>query len=182
MRKIYLTCTENGSNKFWEARVNGNVFTVEYGAIGASPQVSEKHFDDNYDANDHFDKMVKSKLKKGYVKEQSQKDLEKEFTDLQETVGKQIQKGFDAYHTELSKVISLREKTRKEAIALAEKHGLPFPVELDDARGQENGCYIPSTFKSKFGKLDQEFVADIVEISSYYINDYDGDGWMTSSC
>jgi len=41
---IHLTCTEDGSDKFWEASVEGSALTVRFGKRGTAGQTKAKTF------------------------------------------------------------------------------------------------------------------------------------------
>jgi predicted DNA-binding WGR domain protein len=61
-----LTCTEGGSNKFWEVTLEGNTLTVHWGKIGTAGQSKKKVFPDGAKARNELAKLVKEKLDKGY--------------------------------------------------------------------------------------------------------------------
>ena len=65
-KEIKLVFQEGSSNKFWNATVEGNVFTVRYGRIGTEGQVSEKTLGSPAEAEKAYDKKVAEKLKEGY--------------------------------------------------------------------------------------------------------------------
>lgn len=54
------------SNKFWEIRLEGDSHTVRYGRIGSDGQTKTKEFDSAGEAEADAEKLIKSKLKKGY--------------------------------------------------------------------------------------------------------------------
>jgi uncharacterized protein (TIGR02996 family) len=54
------------SNKFWEIQLDGNTFTTSYGRIGTKGQTSRKEFKNPEKAQKEHDKLVASKVKKGY--------------------------------------------------------------------------------------------------------------------
>lgn len=55
------------SAKFYEITVSGCEVTVCYGRIGTDGQTLTKSFSDNAKAQQHAEKLVTSKLAKGYV-------------------------------------------------------------------------------------------------------------------
>src|ERR1041384_4233963 len=55
------------SHKFWNIEVSGSSFTVTYGKVGASGQTQTKSFADAEKAQAEADKLIREKLKKGYV-------------------------------------------------------------------------------------------------------------------
>jgi predicted DNA-binding WGR domain protein len=60
-------CTRGGSNKFWEVLRNGSVRVVRYGPIGTEGRLIEKDEGSTIRAQLEIAKLVKSKLRKGYV-------------------------------------------------------------------------------------------------------------------
>lgn len=60
---------KKNNNKFWYITMyEDNSVTTEYGRVGNNPQSSTKNFLSEHSAKNHFDKMVRSKEKKGYRK------------------------------------------------------------------------------------------------------------------
>jgi predicted DNA-binding WGR domain protein len=55
------------SNKFWEIEVSGTEVTVCFGRIGTDGQSQTKPFDNAAQAAKHAEKLIGSKLKKGYA-------------------------------------------------------------------------------------------------------------------
>jgi len=62
-----MTCTEGGSNKFWEGTVNGDTITVQFGKIGTAGQSKTTKFAGAAEAEKELAKLIKQKLAKGYV-------------------------------------------------------------------------------------------------------------------
>ena len=58
---------EGNSSKFWEVGVSGTKATVRYGRIGTDGQTQTKHFDTPEQATHHAEKLIASKIKKGYA-------------------------------------------------------------------------------------------------------------------
>ncbi len=58
--------SEGSSNKFWQIDVSGNQFTVSYGRLGTAGKVQTKSWPSAAAAKNEADKLVKSKLAKGY--------------------------------------------------------------------------------------------------------------------
>lgn len=81
---IFVESTEN-HNKFWyiEEHDDGLIKTI-WGRVGAKEQVAEKRF--GYNASKEYDKLVKSKIKKGYTK------LNTLDSDLKVDAGQQLSK------------------------------------------------------------------------------------------
>lgn len=56
-----------GSSKFWEVTITENSVSVRFGKIGANGQTTLKSFTTPKEAQAEVDKLVASKVKKGYV-------------------------------------------------------------------------------------------------------------------
>lgn len=63
----HLTCTEGGSNKFWEGTVDGSSITVRFGKIGTTGQTKTTKFASAAEAEKELGKLIKQKRAKGYV-------------------------------------------------------------------------------------------------------------------
>lgn len=55
------------SNKFWKINVTGNSFTVTYGKVSTVGAVKTKEFESEEICQKEANKLIQSKLKKGYV-------------------------------------------------------------------------------------------------------------------
>merc|ERR1712167_406780 len=55
--------------KFWQVEVNGSTMTVTYGKVGTSGQSKDKEWSDEETAIKEAQKLVKAKIKGGYVME-----------------------------------------------------------------------------------------------------------------
>ena len=55
------------SHKFWNIDISGSSFTVTYGKVGAAGQTQTKSFDSSEKAEAEADKLIREKVKKGYV-------------------------------------------------------------------------------------------------------------------
>ena len=64
--QVHLEFADDGSNKFWRARVEGGTLYVNYGKIGTNGQTQVKELGPD-GAKKEFDKLVREKRKKGYV-------------------------------------------------------------------------------------------------------------------
>lgn len=62
-----LAFKDGSSHKFWHIELKGNEHTVNYGRVGTNGQSKTKSFDSAEEAQKSYDKLVASKLKKGYV-------------------------------------------------------------------------------------------------------------------
>ena len=71
--KYLVMVTTNNNNKYYEMIPNGDSFTVKYGRIGASAQIT------SYNSS-QFDKKYKEKIKKGYV---DQTELRKDLVNIE---------------------------------------------------------------------------------------------------
>ena len=67
MQKRYFEFVGGTSAKFWEAEVCGNEVTVRFGRIGTDGQTQTKTFPNAAAATDHAEKLIESKLRKGYL-------------------------------------------------------------------------------------------------------------------
>jgi predicted DNA-binding WGR domain protein len=65
---VYLECIEGTSSKFWEAKIEGASIVVRYGRIGTKGTDSSKSFSNAQEAQTELDRLVHSKLKKGYIR------------------------------------------------------------------------------------------------------------------
>ena len=59
--------SEGSSNKFWEIQVSGKKFTTRHGRIGADGTEVKKGFSSPEEATKEAEKLVREKVKKGYV-------------------------------------------------------------------------------------------------------------------
>jgi predicted DNA-binding WGR domain protein len=64
--QVHLEFEDDGSSKFWRARVEGGTLYVNYGKIGTNGQTQVKELGPD-GAKKEFDKLVREKRKKGYV-------------------------------------------------------------------------------------------------------------------
>jgi predicted DNA-binding WGR domain protein len=55
------------SSKFWQVTQDGMKLTIVFGKIGTNGQTTEKSFSSPEEATKEMEKLIKSKLKKGYV-------------------------------------------------------------------------------------------------------------------
>ena len=55
------------SHKFWNIDVTGNYYTVKFGKVGSTGQTQRKTFATAAEAQADADRLIKEKLKKGYV-------------------------------------------------------------------------------------------------------------------
>lgn len=65
MSKKYYEFSENGSNKFWEISKSGSKIITRWGKIGSNGNILKKDYGDKVDIE--YDKLIKSKLNKGYI-------------------------------------------------------------------------------------------------------------------
>ena len=59
--------SEGSSNKFWEIQVSGEGFTTRHGKIGTDGTEVKKEFSSPEEATKESEKLVREKVKKGYV-------------------------------------------------------------------------------------------------------------------
>jgi predicted DNA-binding WGR domain protein len=62
-----FTCTEDGSNKFWEVALTGSELTIRFGRAGTNGQTQTKTFATPEAAAREREKLIRSKLAKGYA-------------------------------------------------------------------------------------------------------------------
>lgn len=67
MSKRVFEFSTGKSNKFWSIEVSGPSHIVNYGRIGARGQSKTKEFDSSAAASKDCEKLIKEKLKKGYI-------------------------------------------------------------------------------------------------------------------
>ncbi len=75
--EMLLFNRNSGSNKFWMIAVGGCSFTVTYGKVGTVGAVKTKSFESEIVCKREAEKMIQSKLRKGYVVEESSEDIVK---------------------------------------------------------------------------------------------------------
>ena len=68
MTKRYLEFKDAKSNKFWEIESIGSTINIVYGKVGTDGQTIVKKTKGPNAAHAEVQKLVKSKLKKGYKK------------------------------------------------------------------------------------------------------------------
>jgi predicted DNA-binding WGR domain protein len=64
--KRYFEFVEGTSSKFWEVSISDNTVTVRFGRIGSEGQTQTKTLADAAAATKHAEKLIASKLAKGY--------------------------------------------------------------------------------------------------------------------
>lgn len=66
----YFTCQNEKSNKFWRIGIRtDNVVMVHFGRIDTDGQYSGNRFATKQECEKHLEKMVREKLKKGYIEQ-----------------------------------------------------------------------------------------------------------------
>ena len=68
MAKTRLEYKDKASQKFWEVSAAGITIKIKYGRLGTTGQSSVKKMSTSDDAKKEIEKLIKSKLKKGYKK------------------------------------------------------------------------------------------------------------------
>ncbi len=68
MAKTHLEYKDKVSQKFWEVSATGSTINVKYGTLGTAGQNSVKKMGTPDAAKKEMEKLIKSKLKKGYKK------------------------------------------------------------------------------------------------------------------
>jgi len=74
--KKHLEYQDEKSTKFWEIEIKGTIITTSYGKIGATGKKSSKDLGTEEKAQKEFDKLVKSKTKKGYKEPEAEEVIE----------------------------------------------------------------------------------------------------------
>jgi len=70
MKKIFINQIGE-SNKFWTIETIGNKYIVNWGKIDTSGRTNEKEFSTNEDCRFEVEKLIKEKIKKGYIETQN---------------------------------------------------------------------------------------------------------------
>ena len=68
MGKTRLEYKDKKSQKFWEVSSSGSTINVKYGRLGTKGQNSVKKMSNPAAAKKEIEKLIKSKIKKGYKK------------------------------------------------------------------------------------------------------------------
>ena len=76
----YLTFEDDKSSKFWKIEVSGKSYTVNYGKLGSKGTSKTKNFSDDESAMKDAEKVLRAKLKKGYVESELEKNAVTEST------------------------------------------------------------------------------------------------------
>lgn len=69
---------EGSSSKFWEISLSGSSFTTRWGKIGTSGQEKKQSFSNPVEAKQEYEKLIASKVKKGYEPVEGTEDAEEE--------------------------------------------------------------------------------------------------------
>ncbi len=80
MKKRTFEFIEGTSSKFWSIWGEGTSHTVNFGRIGTEGQKQTKNFSSEEDAEKSYEKLIKEKLKKGYIEIIEGESLEKTFS------------------------------------------------------------------------------------------------------
>lgn len=76
-----LVCITAFSNKFWKIKVQGNMFIVSYGKIGTQGSVNTKEFVSEEQCMREANKLIQSKLKKGYREQEENTGQARQMTE-----------------------------------------------------------------------------------------------------
>lgn len=99
-----LIYKDDSSNKFWKISVSGKSYTITYGKIGTVGAVKVKSFQNEEACQKDADKLIKSKLRKGYTLANPVDQVMKE-SSMSESL-----------FWELLKIASKKEKTLKNRL------------------------------------------------------------------
>ncbi|MGH2317826.1 DUF4240 domain-containing protein [Planococcus sp. SE5232] len=69
-----LVCITAYSNKFWKIKAQGTIFIVSYGKIGTGGSVNTKEFSSEEHCLKEANRLIESKLKKGYQEVEKQEE------------------------------------------------------------------------------------------------------------
>ena len=103
--KYLLMVTDNNNNKYYEMIPNGNNFTVKYGRVGTSAQVTSY-------PESQFDKKYNEKIKKGYV---DRTDLRKDLITAGKNNNRTLYK--DIENASVKQLIDFLQKCARQKIA-----------------------------------------------------------------
>ena len=59
--------SDDKANKYWVITLNDNSHTVHYGRVGSGGQTQTKEFTTETEALKSYEKLIREKLKKGYI-------------------------------------------------------------------------------------------------------------------
>jgi hypothetical protein len=112
-----------------------------------------------------------------YVKEMAMSNINDEDLDPHETpLAKEFEKLCEDIGAQIDAHVEAASKELRKAIALSEKHGVPFRPNISFL----SNSYMPeSFFDSKFSKLDNDVVCEIASVWGDYL--FEGGGWQHSS-
>jgi predicted DNA-binding WGR domain protein len=75
-----LIYQDDVSNKFWKINQTGNSYIVTYGKVGTVGAIKTKTFESEDECRKETDKLIRSKMKKGYVPAESPSHILKDTT------------------------------------------------------------------------------------------------------
>ncbi|MCJ1907484.1 DUF4240 domain-containing protein [Planococcus ruber] len=78
-----LVCITAFSNKFWKIKVQGNMFIVSYGRIGTQGSINTKEFSSEEHCLREANKLIQSKLKKGYRDQEEESGQAMQMTEAE---------------------------------------------------------------------------------------------------
>ncbi|TDL80556.1 DUF4240 domain-containing protein [Peribacillus frigoritolerans] len=73
-----LVYKDGSSNKFWKIQTDHTTFTITYGKIGTSGAVKTKGFESEEECRKEAEKLIKAKMKKGYLPAEKKEGIMKE--------------------------------------------------------------------------------------------------------
>src|SRR5687768_1031313 len=89
---------DDSSKKFWSIYLGDKSNYIQYGKIGTKGQEQFKFFDDQDEAAKSYEKLIKEKLKKGYVEVSAEEASKPKIVDtVQEPVEETVQKKLADY-------------------------------------------------------------------------------------
>ena len=100
MLETTLIYKDGSSNKFWKIKIAGESYTITYGKIGTVGAVKVKSFNSEEACQQDAEKLIKSKMKKGYTPANAVDQVMKESSMTQSAFWEMLQtaknKGEDA--------------------------------------------------------------------------------------
>lgn len=82
MASASLVFQDDVSNKFWNLETHGKKFTTSWGRIGTFGQTLTKSFYSEYECERQAQKLIDSKVKKGYVEAITEELITKAFIEI----------------------------------------------------------------------------------------------------
>lgn len=142
--KQYFEFNDDKSSKFWEVIVDGCTVITRYGKIGADGATSSKDWETEEEAEKEAQKLINSKVKKGYIETECDDDEDESQWELDEnwdsnedkTVSQLFYNKFHGPITQCARVAV--EKALKKLQSINKKMELGF-IEIDVSMNWDKG-------------------------------------------